>query len=147
MKVLFAAALLACALAAGANELDLSIPRNPPAPAATCDSTVVQRCSPGAGAAPKPDSYRELERRRGSADIQRILETVVIEGERQRRAPSLKELLESRAPPPSGISFVTTRRADGSACTCSAPCPLAPIVPCCVCSKGGSNSAINGTVN
>lgn len=147
MKVLFAATLLACALAAGATELDLSIPRNPPAPATTCDSTVVQRCSPRAGETLKPDSYRELERRRGSADIQRILEAVVIEGERVRRTPSLKELLESRAPPPSGVSFVTTRRADGSACTCSTPCPGAPIAPCCVCSKGGSNSAINGTVN
>ena len=147
MKVLLAATLLACALAAGAAELDLSIPRNSPAPAASCESTVVQRWSPAADATPRPDSYRELERRRGSADIQRILEAVVIEGERVRRTPSLKELLESRAPPPPGVSYEHTRRADGSLCTCSTPCLGAPIVPCCVCSKGNSSPRINGTVN
>jgi hypothetical protein len=147
MKRLLCMALASLALNAGATELELAIPRDKAEPQNACESSVVRRCPPTPEAQSRPRSYRELEQRRTSPDIDRILETVVIEGERQRRKPTLKELLESGAPPPPGVSYEHTRRADGSLCTCSTPCLSAPIVPCCVCSKGGSNQRINGTVN
>jgi hypothetical protein len=149
MRRPIAALLLGLAASVPATELDLSVPRDAARPSAQrCDSVVQRSCRPAdaAEAATATAALRELEQRRAAPDLDRQLEAVVIEGERQRRPPSLRELLESRAPPPPGISYRHWRRDDGSQCTCSSPC-LPPPFSCCVCSQGGSSSGVRGTVN
>ena len=153
MRRLIAAALLGLAAGVPATELDLSVPRDAVRPSAQrCDSVVQRSCRPAdasaaADAATAAGALRELEQRRAAPDLDRQLEAVVIEGERQRRPPTLGELLESRAPPPPGISYQQWRRDDGSQCACSSPCRVPPPFSCCVCSQGGSSSGVRGTVN
>jgi len=88
--------------------------------------------SAAADAATAAGALRELEQRRAAPDLDRQLEAVVIEGERQRRPP---------------ISYQQWRRDDGSQCACSSPCRVPPPFSCCVCSQGGSSSGVRGTVN
>jgi hypothetical protein len=150
MQRFIAAVLLGLAASVPATELDLSVPRDAARPSAQrCDSVVQRSCRPAdaAEAATATAALRELEQRRAAPDLDRQLEAVVIEGERQRRPPSLRELLESRAPPPPGISYQQWRRDDGSQCACSSPCRVPPPFSCCVCSQGGSSSGVRGTVN
>jgi hypothetical protein len=150
MRRPIAALLLGLAASVPATELDLSVPRDAARPSAQrCDSVVQRSCRPAdaAEAATATAALRELEQRRAAPDLDRQLEAVVIEGERQRRPPSLRELLESRAPPPPGISYQQWRRDDGSQCACSSPCRVPPPFSCCVCSQGGSSSGVRGTVN
>lgn len=150
MQRFIAALLLGLAASVPATELDLSVPRDAARPSAQrCDSVVQRSCRPAdaAEAATATAALRELEQRRAAPDLDRQLEAVVIEGERQRRPPTLGELLESRAPPPPGISYQQWRRDDGSQCACSSPCRVPPPFSCCVCSQGGSSSGVRGTVN
>jgi hypothetical protein len=150
MRRPIAALLLGLAASVPATELDLSVPRDAARPSAQrCDSVVQRSCRPAdaAEAATATAALRELEQRRAAPDLDRQLEAVVIEGERQRRPPSLRELLESRAPPPPGISYQQWRRDDGSQCACSSPCRVPPPFSCCVCSQGGSSGRVKGTVN
>jgi len=156
MRRPIAALLLGLAASVPATELDLSVPRDAARPSAQrCDSVVQRSCRPAdasaaadaADAATAAGALRELEQRRAAPDLDRQLEAVVIEGERQRRPPTLGELLESRAPPPPGISYQQWRRDDGSQCACSSPCRVPPPFSCCVCSQGGNSSGVRGTVN
>jgi hypothetical protein len=140
-----ATALLGIVACAQAAEPDRSAPSPRPA-LRDCGSVVVLRC-PSPGPAAPPNVQRELEQRRSTPGLDQVLEAVTIEGERQRRAPSLRERLDADAPPPPGVSYEQWRRDDGSQCTCSRPCRLPPPFSCCTCSQGGSSGAVRGTVN
>ncbi len=142
MKRTLAAALLALALGASATDLDLSRPRDP-APQSTrpCDSVVLKHCVPrtqdGQGG-----GYKDLQQRRAAPNLDRVLEAVVIEGERLRRAPTVAEAIESATARRTSRSFES---GDGGQCTCIKPCP-APPSPCCFCDKGGRDAMINNLI-
>jgi hypothetical protein len=134
-----AAVLLCVALSAAASDLDLARPRDP-APQSTrpCTSVVLQRCTPSTDAAREPGDG-ELRQRRAAPNLDRVLEAVVIEGDRLPRPPTVAEAIESATARRSSRSFES---GDGGQCTCIKPCPAWP-APCCACTKGGRDAMIN----
>jgi hypothetical protein len=148
MRRPIAALLLGLAASVPATELDLSVPRDAARPSAQrCDSVVQRSCRPAdasaaADAATAAGALRELEQRRAAPDLDRQLEAVVIEGERQRRPPTVREAIEAATATRTARSFES---GDGGQCTCIKPCPAWP-APCCPCTKGGRDAMINNLI-
>lgn len=148
MRRPIAALLLGLAASVPATELDLSVPRDAARPSAQrCDSVVQRPCRPAdasaaADAATAAGALRELEQRRAAPDLDRQLEAVVIEGERQRRPPTVREAIEAATATRTARSFES---GDGGQCTCIKPCPAWP-APCCTCTKGGRDAMINNLI-
>ena len=148
MRRPIAALLLGLAASVQATELDLSVPRDAARPSAQrCDSVVQRPCRPAdasaaADAATAAGALRELEQRRAAPDLDRQLEAVVIEGERQRRPPTVREAIEAATATRTARSFES---GDGGQCTCIKPCPAWP-APCCTCTKGGRDAMINNLI-
>ncbi len=141
---LAAASLVGLAVAgAAATDLDLGTPRSPANDPPACTSPVVRRCAPAdAGpAAGTPLSVELLRPGAGAgADPLRLLETIVIEGERLRRpVPSVRSAIEAATAPSSARSFES---GEGGVCTCVTPCPPWPLA-CCTCTKGGRDARID----
>jgi hypothetical protein len=138
-----AAATLACLAVAGAaaTDLDLDTRRSPATDPPACTSPVVRRCAPvGAGTAAGAPPSVELLRPGAGADPLRLLETIVIEGERLGRpAPSVRSALDAATAVPSARSFES---GEGGVCTCVTPCPPWPLA-CCTCTKGGRDARID----
>lgn len=151
MRRPIAALLLGLAASVPATELDLSVPRDAARPSAQrCGSVVQRSCRPAdasaasaaADAATAAGALRELEQRRAAPDLDRQLEAVVIEGERQRRPPTVREAIEAATATRTARSFES---GDGGQCTCIKPCPAWP-APCCTCTKGGRDAMINNLI-
>jgi hypothetical protein len=105
---------------------------------------VMRRCAPVANTGPsvKPASTEWMRPGAGS-DPLRLLETVVIEGERLRwPAPSVRSAIEAAAARPTARSFES---GEGGICTCVKPCPPWPLA-CCSCTKGGRDAKIDNAV-
>jgi hypothetical protein len=142
---LVALALLTLVVSAGATELDLAVrpDRATPQAQSTCESVVVRRCAKSAEAPPQESGgYRALQQRRNAPDLDQILEAVVIEGERLRRPPTVREAIEAATATRTARSFES---GDGGQCTCIKPCPAWP-APCCSCTKGGRDAMINNLI-
>lgn len=143
MRAGLAAASLAGLAVAGAaaTDLDLGTPRSPANDPPACTSPVVRRCAPAdAGPAAGTPLSVELLRPGAGADPLRLLETIVIEGERLRRpAPSVRSAIEAATAPSSARSFES---GEGGVCTCVTPCPPWPLA-CCTCTKGGRDARID----
>ena len=143
MRAGFAAAALAGLAVAGAaaTDLELGAPRSPSTDPPACTSPVVRRCAPVvAGATSGTPPSVELLRPGAGADPLRLLETIVIEGERLGRpAPSVRSALEAATAAASARNFES---GDGGVCSCVTPCPPWPLA-CCTCTKGGRDARID----
>jgi len=121
--------------------LDLTVPRERAAPnVSACRSIVHRAC-----AAMPPATPAATTATRGMTPTQtadQVLERVVIEGERLRRPPSVREALETAT---ARQSWREMESGEGGRCICANPCPAWPQA-CCVCTKGGRDAKINNIV-
>jgi hypothetical protein len=71
-----------------------------------------------------------------------VLERVVIEGERLRRPPTVREVIEAAT---ARQSWREMESGEGGRCACATPCPPWPQA-CCMCTKGGRDAKIHNIV-
>ncbi len=115
----------------------LNAPRKTPF-AASCESVVVVRCSRPANAqvpAATPPTTLDTAKADLAADRFAIDDEsgrVVIYGTAPKsKMQTLREVIQSAAPPVGGMTFRTVPNGDGTQCTCVGP-PC--VINCCVCS-------------
>jgi hypothetical protein len=128
------------AVADTSGPLDLTVPRERAAPGrSACTSVVHRACaamSPASAAATSALGLAPTQ----TAD--QVLERVVIEGERLRRPPTVREVIEAAT---TRQTWREMESGDGGRCACAKPCPPWPQA-CCMCTKGGRDAKIHNIV-
>lgn len=121
--------------------LDLTVARERAAPnLSACTSIVHRACAAVPPATPVATAATPGLAPTQTAD--QVLERVVIEGERLRRPPSVREVLETAT---ARQSWREMESGEGGRCLCAKPCPPWPQA-CCMCTKGGRDAKIHNIV-
>ena len=124
-----------------ARPLDLTVPRERASPSpSACTSIVHRACAAVPPASPAASSAMPGLAPTQTAD--QVLERVVIEGERLRRPPTVREVIEAAT---ARQSWREMESGEGGRCACATPCPPWPQA-CCMCTKGGSDAKIHNLV-
>lgn len=120
--------------------LDLTVPREPVPPnPAPCTSIVQRACAIAPQSADTPSKAPGLK---PTHTADQVLERIVIEGERLRRPPTVREVIETAT---ARQTWWEMESGEGGRCMCAKPCPPWPQA-CCLCTKGGRDAKINNLV-
>jgi hypothetical protein len=129
------------AMAGTSGLLDLTVPRERAAPGRSACTSVVHRACAAMPLA-SPAAANAMASLAATQTADQVLERVVIEGERLRRPPTVREVIEAAT---ARQTWREMESGEGGRCACATPCPPWPQA-CCVCTKGGRDARIHNLV-